>query len=280
MNKTLPDVKVSDIVIPAARARELDPVWVEALAKIIDAQGLINPVTLREVSGRLVLVSGYHRLAAFRHLKRETIPARLSNAANDDEARLEEVLENLARNELNALDRCHHLYRLKQVYERLHPETKNGANRKNSEPDIRTQDLRSDEGAAQIFAFAQDTANRTGLSRRTVETAVAIWKGLSAASRQRVAGTWLADHQGSLQSLSKLTRAMQEKVLREVLDNGIASIADALMLVEAGRLACPDEKRLRALNRSMAKLNDDDLDAVLTAQAGRVIAWARRTGRI
>lgn len=280
MSKTLLDIRISDIVVPEGRARELDLVWVEALAQIIDAQGLTNPITLREVDSKLVLVSGHHRLAAVRHVGHETILARLSSATSNDQARLEEVMENLARNELSALDRCHHLYELKQVYERLHPQTKNGGDRKNNNLDTRTQNLRSDRDNPQIFAFAEDTANKVGLSRRTIEMAIAIWKGLSVASRQRVTGTWLADHQSSLQSLAKLTHALQEKVLTEVLDKGAASVGDALVIIEAGRLPSFDEKRLRSLNKKIAKLNDDDLDAVLTAQADRVLAWARRTGRI
>jgi len=37
----------------------------------------------------------------------ETIAARVSDAETDDQARLQEVMENLGRNELIALDRCH-----------------------------------------------------------------------------------------------------------------------------------------------------------------------------
>lgn len=182
MSKTLLDIRISDILVPEGRARELDMVWVEALAQIIDAQGLTNPITVREVEGKPVLVSGHHRLAAVKHLGHETILARLSSATSDDQARLEEVMENLARNELNALDRCHHLYDLKQVYERIYPETKHGGNRKNNELDSKLQNLQL-EPESEIFSFGQDAATKTGLSYRSIAAAVAIWKGLSVASR-------------------------------------------------------------------------------------------------
>ncbi|MRN44426.1 ParB N-terminal domain-containing protein, partial [Brucella sp. 09RB8913] len=109
-------IKLSDIDIPEDRARELDMDWAQALASMIAAQGLINPITVRMVDGRPRLVTGLHRYTGVGLLEWETIPARISNAAADDEARLEEVMENLGRNELKVLDRCHHLFELKQVH--------------------------------------------------------------------------------------------------------------------------------------------------------------------
>ena len=138
------EVPLSEIDIPADRARDLDPAWAEALAGMIAERGLINPITVRIVDGRKRLVTGLHRHAAFVLLKREAIPVRISAAASDDEARLEEVMENLGRNELKALDRCHHLYELKQVYEALYPEAKHGGDRKSG---IKAQKLRFDQDA-------------------------------------------------------------------------------------------------------------------------------------
>lgn len=300
INPTVLDISVSEITIPENRARSLDAVWVEALAKIIEAQGLTNAVTLREENGKHVLVTGLHRLAAFKKLNRETIPARLSTASNDDEAMLEEVMENLGRNELNALDRCHHLYELKTVYERLHPEAKNGGDRGNQytggksgrtqnfrsgTPDndgkIKVQNLQLDF-EQEIFAFSLDAAEKTGLSRRTIEYAVAIWKGLSVASRHRLEGTWIAKHQGNLKALAEQTPVTQEQVLDLMLAEPAQanSVSDALIIINNGRLPNGQEKHFQALTNKLSRLSDDDLDIVLSAQADRVIAWAKKTGRI
>lgn len=299
INPTVLEINVAKITIPENRARSLDAVWVEALAKIIEAQGLINAITLREENGKHVLVSGLHRLTAFKVLGRETIPARISTASNDDVAKLEEVMENLGRNELNALDRCHHLYELKTVYERLHPEAKNGGDRGNQYTggkSGRTKNLRSatpDNGkikvqnlqldfAHEIFAFSLDAAEKTGLSRRTIEYAVAIWKGLSVASRHRLEGTWIAKHQGNLKALSEQTPVIQEQVLDLMLAEPAQanSVSDALIVINNGRLPNGQEKHFQALTNKLSRLSDDDLDIVLSAQADRVIAWAKKTGRI
>lgn len=62
-------IKLSDIEIPEDRARDLDLDWAQALAFMIAAQGLINPVTVRMVDGRPRLVTGLHRHASFGLLK-------------------------------------------------------------------------------------------------------------------------------------------------------------------------------------------------------------------
>ncbi|MBB4955359.1 ParB family chromosome partitioning protein [Agrobacterium vitis] len=300
------DIQLSDIDIPEDRARDLDPAWAEALAAMIEAQGLINPITVRNVGGRKQLVTGLHRHAAFMLLKWEAIPARISTAASDDEARLEEVMENLGRQELKVLDRCHHLYELKQVYERLHPETKAG-----------TAGAMAKHGAAnEIFSFAADTAEKIGLSRRSIEIAVKIWKDLSVASRQRCAGTWLADHQAGLKQLAEQTPAQQVKLLDLLFANPprATNVPDALTILENGRVMTHVEKKVAAVNKTLEKLpspvassvaathidarlaelqksiatlskffgglKDDELDTVVAEHEERIIASLKRRGRI
>lgn len=274
------DVSVSKIEVPENRARKLDQAWVEALAKIIDTQGLTNAITVREANDKYVLVSGAHRLAAFKALQRETIPARLSTAKTDDEAKLEEVMENLGRNELNALDRCHHLYDLKTVYEKLHPQAKHGGDRKSEK--IKVQNLHVDPEQPEVFGFAENIAEKIGLSRRSIFGAIAIWKGLSVDVRHRLEGTWIAEHQGNLKALSDETTVMQGKILDLMLLEPVraTSVSDALIIIKNGRLPDGQEKRFQALTNKLSRLTDDDLDIVLSAQADRVIAWAKKTGRI
>lgn len=306
------DIKLSDIDIPEDRARDLDPAWAEGLAAMIEAQGLINPITIRNVGGRKQLVTGLHRHAAFLLLKWDAIPARISTAASDDEARLEEVMENLGRQELKVLDRCHHLYELKQVYEKLYPEAKNGGDRKS---EIRSQKLASDT-SEEIFGFTKATAEKIGMSQSAVKLAVKIWKDLSVASRNRCIGTWLADHQAGLKQLAEQTPAQQAKVLDLLFANPprATNVPDALTILENGRVMTHVEKKLAAVNKTLEKLpapvassvaathidarlaelqksiatlskffgglKDDELDTVVAEHEERIIASLKRRGRI
>ena len=160
-------IPIADIIIPEDRSRDLDPDWAETLAALIKERGLLHPIRLRNgPDGSFILVAGLHRLEAHKINGSERIRYELSSAQSDDEGRMEEVLENLGRNELNALDRCHHLYDLKQVYERMYPQAKHGA----ASP--KAQSLRLSEDAAeetQVFGFAKTPAARVGLSKRSIE---------------------------------------------------------------------------------------------------------------
>jgi len=265
-------LSIAEIDIPADRSRELDNDWVEALAGMITETGLINPITVAPAGARYRLISGLHRLSAFILLDRDEIPCRISTAETDDAAKLEEIVENIGRNELNALDRAHHLYDLKRVYERLHPEAKHGGDRKSA--DAKNQN--------EIFAFSKAAADTTGLGRRSIELSVAIWKGLSVASRQRCARSWIASHQSSLQQLSSLTHPIQAKVLDILLadEPQATTVGDALAILKDGRLLTHVEKKFGAINKKLSGLKDEELDVVLAFHEERILAWLKRTGRI
>lgn len=279
------EIDISSISVPDDRARALDMNWVEALAQIIESQGLTNAITVRQYNDKILLVSGAHRLAAFKKLGRSTIPARVSSAENDNDAKLEEVMENLGRNELNALDRCHHLYDLKTVYEKLHPETKHGGDRGNQYTGAKTgkrQTLPLDTEQPELFGFSRHIAEKIGLSDRSIRMAVAIWKGLSVASRRRLENTWIATNQSNLKILSEQTPVNQDKILNLMLVEPVQanSVIDALTIIDNGRLPDGQEKRFQALSNKLSRLTDFEFDIVLKAQAERVIAWAKNSGLI
>lgn len=286
------------IEVPQDRARDLDPAWAEALAAVIAAQGLQHPIRVRRIGTpgeSYRLVSGLHRLEAARLLGWDRIEATLSGADSDDAARLEEVMENLGRHELIALDRCHHLHELKQVWERLYPETKHGgerpgAGRKVSRNDkvmsqtIKTQTLRLDSNSSEIFGFARANAEKIGLSKRSIELAVRIWIGLSPASRARLAGTDLAAKQTELVALSELKAPRQAQVLDlllgETLLPGVGNVAQALEYLATGLAPDMHERKFLSVTRTIAALDDLMLDAVLAAHEARVLASLKRRGVI
>lgn len=292
------------IDIPEDRARSFDPEEAIALSAFIAMTGLQHPIRVRAVGNRYRLIAGRKRLEAARLLGWISIPLTVSTASTDDEARLEEVMENLGRVELNKLDRCQHLYELKQVYERLHPETKAG-----------TAGALAKHGSAnEVFAFAPETAEKIGISRRSIELAVKIWADLSEGSRRRCAGTWLADHQAGLKQLAEQSHGDQVKVLDILFSETpkATNMLDALAIIANGRALTHTERKVAAVTKTLKSLpgghdivaaqvdarlaelqksiatmsaflgglKDDELDNVIVEHEDRIIASLKRRGRI
>lgn len=283
MSASIIDVPLTAITLAPDRARAIDTVWAEGLARIIAAQGLRQPISVRAKGDGYELVFGAHRLEAFRVLGRETIPAILSDAADDDAAKFEEVMENLARQDLIALDRCHHLYDLKQVYERLFPEAKHGAKtgKGNQHVPAKRQSLPLSTDAKEILGFAKATADAIGLSERAIRLAVNIWVNLTPATRTRLVGTDLATKQTELVALADLAPAKQGMVLDLILGESPAkNVAQALAIIDGGLSLTDVEKQVAAASKVFARINDAVLDAVLDVHEDRIIASLKRRGRI
>lgn len=261
------------------RLRQTDPAWVEALAVMIRDQGLLQPVAVvAEKNERYSLVAGAHRLAAVISLGVETIDARVTQAGwiKDQERRLQEILENVARNELNKLDRAANLSELIAVYEELHPEIRHGGDRKSQATRHNTQNQ------VAILAIRSEVAERVGLSDRSIRRAVEIWNGLSADSRKRLPGTPFANDQGGLKILSDLDAAIQKKVLDLLLSEpaGADTLADALMLAEGRRAPKADELALKRALTGFTRLDGQGQRAFVRQHQTTLIAALRTEGLI
>ncbi len=271
------ELKLASIEVGTDRAREIDPAWVEGLAGSIREQGLMQPITVYADDDGYHLIAGHHRLEAFRLLGRETIPAMMQGAMTADEAKLAEVMENLCRNELIALDRCRHLFDLKQVWERLHPETAHG------KASPKSQDLALSSEAGEIFGFARATAEKIGLGLSTIKADVKIWTGLAPAVRIRLVGTDTATKRTELKALSELPVNKQVKVLDAIQNDDlpeIGNVAQALEYLQGGSAPSGIDKQFRAVSTAFGKLADPALDMVVSNHADRVIASLKRMGRI
>jgi len=84
--------------------------------------GLLTPIT---VTPDRRFVSGLHRLAAFKALGGSTIDA-VVRALGRDEARLCEIDQNLARNDLSVIERAEHLCRFERNLRRPTPRNSPG----------------------------------------------------------------------------------------------------------------------------------------------------------
>lgn len=273
------ELPLASIEVGTDRARALDPAWVEGLAGMIREQGLLQPIVVRPQGDGWRLIAGHHRLEAGRQLGHDTIAVRVVEADSDDAARLAEVMENLGRHELIALDRCLHLFELKQVWERMYPQATHGGDRKS----IKRPTWPLDPDAPEVFGFSEAVADKIGLSARSIRRAVKIWSSLYPTVRARLRSTKLAEKQTELKALSELGIAKQIGVLELIEDEqhpDIQNVAEALAHLDSGITPDPVERRFAAVSKTISALDDDLLDRVIATHEERVIASLKRRNRL
>lgn len=192
-----------DKIDTSFRLRAVDDGYAAALAENIQQVGrLRQPIEVRKDKKGYRLIAGGHRLAAVIKLEWAEVEAFVYDAT-EDEARLAEIDENLVRHELNPLDRATFLAERKQVYERLHPEAKQGANGGRG----------GQRNEKDTMSFSNDTAERLGINRKTIDRAVSIARDLAPDVKAALVGTPLAMVQKELLALAKLPPAEQRAVL-------------------------------------------------------------------
>ncbi len=282
-NTEILDLPIADIDVPADRARDFDQDNAQALATLILTQGLFHPIRVRTVGDRYRLISDLHRLRAHEINGMATIPATIATVDDDNAARLEEVMENLGRGELIALDRCHHLYELKQAWE---------ASRARPLVEVLTEEggksFSTSEGGksfptgkeGEVFGFASSVAEKLGLSKQYINMAVKIWTNLTADAVGRLPGTDLARKLTELKALSEQTPPMQRRILDLILGDehpDITNVGGALAFLDRGTEVSPAEKQFAAINTAFGKLTDDALDMVVQNNADRMIASRPRS---
>lgn len=257
---TVQNIEISRIVV-GDRLREVDPDWVSALAGSIRALGLLEPVIVRrhfagnDEEPLYLLVAGAHRLAGAEEAGLETVPAHISEMSAD-EARLAEIDENLMRQELTALDRAVFLAERKDVYERLHPETRHGGDRQEG----KSQTLR-------LARFTAEAAEKCGLSERTIQDAIALAKALGPEVRKALAGTELARNGAQLKALAKAPPAERLALVEVIKDRGITKVLDAQRAIASADAPVRDrEDPEDAWTRKMMALWD----------TARARAWQQR----
>ena len=153
-------IKISDIRINPGR-RDLKQQNVDELARSIKAVGLMNPITVTQDN---TLIAGLHRLEAAKLLGWTEIECTVSDAEGI-QAELAEIDENFVRAGLSHRELGDLLLRRKELYEALHPETQQG---KRNGQTVKSGNLTLLEAKP----FSQDTAEKLGVSKRTVERLV------------------------------------------------------------------------------------------------------------
>lgn len=235
-------IHVDEIQIKAGR-RELNADHVRELAASIKELGLLNPVTVDKEN---VLIAGLHRLEAVKLLEWPEVECTVSSLEGL-RAELAEIDENIIRNDFSAIEYGEMLLRRKEIYETLHPETKNGGDRKSEE--IRTSKCRSDS----VKSFVQDTAEKLGVGPRTVERQIQTAKNLTPEVKEIIRD---ADTKVTKKAALKLSRLEPEKQ------------KEAAALLAARKIKSVDEYTAANREEPAPEQTDPQADAPGTVQPG------------
>lgn len=180
--------------------------------------GLLNPIT---VTTQGVLIAGYHRLEACRALGWDTIPATVLDL-DDVDAQLAEIDENLARNELNPLERAEEVGKRNELYVAKHGEPKHGGDRKSEE----AKSSSHDENLIPK-RFDLDMQEKTGVSAQVIYRDLQIVKNLPLEIRDTIRHSPLANSQSELLNLTRLEPERQAKVAAKVVSGEAKTVTEA-----------------------------------------------------
>lgn len=225
------------------RLRPVSQAGVDALVSSYKALGVMkDPIDLRRTkSGAFVLMAGGHRMGMARELGWTEIEAKIWVDVTDDWSLLMEIDDNLAGAEMNALDNAIFLAERKKVYEKMHPETRQGM-----------AGAAARWNASELSSFASATADKFGMTVRQIQKIVAAGTSLSADEIDLLRG---APRPVTLKDLTEISKIEFEGERKQVvlrLSGGNAkSAAEARksLLAEAGEAPVqnPVEDEFKAL---------------------------------
>ena len=160
-------IQISEITVSPER-REATQEHIRQLADSIAEVGLLHPII---VNKDFALIAGLHRLEAAKLLMWTEIECTVRDLEGL-EAEIAEIDENIIRLNLHYSDEGKQLARRKEIYEMLHPETRQGhRNGQTSKTDTET--------VLGIKSFADDTAEKTGQSPRTIRRKIQVATNLT-----------------------------------------------------------------------------------------------------
>ena len=224
--------------------REAEPKAIEELAKSIAAVGLMNPVTLDQNN---TLIAGLHRLEAANLLGWTEIECTVMGM-DDVQAELAEIDENIVRTRLNRQELCEQLLRRKEIYETLHPEARHGMRNGQTAKNANLASL-------ETKSFAEDTAEKTGMSKRAVSRLVQIANNLTGDARRIIEA-----HDMTQDTALKLSRLSRDEQL------------EAASMLAAGTMQSVEQyqeyqrERRKAIAMSRPQLDDPPADTRTEAE--------------
>jgi ParB family chromosome partitioning protein len=172
---------------PYQARKELAPEQLSELAESIKAEGLLQPVVVRRVTGgKFQLIAGERRWRAFQMLKLKMIPARVVTASDASSATLG-LIENLQREGLNPIEEAYGYASLIRDFDLTQEAAAErvGKSRAGVANTLRLLSLDGElqgylgkglisVGHAKVLLGVEDTAQRAVLARRVIEDGLSV----------------------------------------------------------------------------------------------------------
>ena len=205
------------------RLRRLDQERVAALVSSIREIGLQTPITVYAVQHDDAfthrLVAGQHRLEAIKALRWNRIDCFVTTATESD-LKLWEIDENLVRSDLIEIERAEHLKRRKEIFDARANEKTGGESLPTSLKDGRKAGPQHGKG------FAQDTAEKTGLSKSSINKSLRRAEKIDVDVQESIKGTPIADKGVELDALADLKPADQKQAVQMVKSGEATSVRE------------------------------------------------------
>ena len=218
------DIVRIDQIDASGRLRPVEPDHVAFIAASVEAVGVKHPIIIRPAGKGYKLTIGAHRLAAFKLLGWTELIVGDQVIIRDEaeaDAKISEIDENLARHELNALDRAVFLAERRRLYEEQRRGSGKGGDRKSEQ--FKSQSLRIDLSPR----FTEEVAERVGLSERTIQLALRIASGLDREAMQALRGTKIERNQQELLALVDLEVAQQRAAAKAIAAGEAKTVREA-----------------------------------------------------
>ncbi len=254
-------VAISDIKVNPGR-REVLLERAKELAGSIAEIGMLNPIT---IDRKYTLIAGLHRLEAAKLLEWTEIECNVCDLAGL-QAELAEIDENFVRNDLSEIEFGELLLRRKDIYETLYPETKCGVSQARAMNKAKGNNV-SAPGAPTSKSFVRDTADKLGISTRTVEEKIQIAKNLTPEAKKIIQDSGEKVKKKEVLKLSRLEPEQQKEAAELLSAKEIGSISE---YNAAKREVSDTEIKSRAPKPRRKEKNTVKQEEILNAQQEKV----------
>ncbi|QGM46705.1 ParB/RepB/Spo0J family partition protein [Methylocystis heyeri] len=206
------------------RLRPVDVAHAQFIADSIErkgngvvGEGLDQPIIVRPKSaGGYQLVIGGHRHWAMVDLGwKELVVGKhvMVQELDDLEAKIAEIDENVARRDLNPLDRAIFIAKRRELFVKKYGETRG---RKRKDIEFKEEEKNPNLGVFLSSRFSEETAKRIGYSKGTIDRALHIANNLSEEIIAAIRGTGVETNQQELLALAEAEPEQQLALARKI----------------------------------------------------------------